>query len=333
MITVKQTFFRIKDAYNLKRKAKASIFDYKEQARDISWIWSNEILPNNDFYGHAYVLKRFVWGKEWKKHIIAASIEHGMFPDTYIWEESELRNNPFPTILTSRKARIKTYEGKTDKKIIPVGPIIAYTTANYSEVIELKEKFKRTLVVFPTHSTHYTMADYDVNEFCDEIEKVAKEFDTVLICLYWKDILRGFDEEYKARGWRLVSAGHMFDKNFLYRSRIIFELADCIMTNGVGDQIGQAVYFNKPVYLYRQKCELTFAIASEQKSANSLASVQLREAIMNEFDVYRDSVSVQQREFCNYYFGLDCVQTREELGRILDEMDNNYQKMLKQIAR
>ena len=29
MITVKQTFFRIKDAYNLKRKAKASIFDYK----------------------------------------------------------------------------------------------------------------------------------------------------------------------------------------------------------------------------------------------------------------------------------------------------------------
>lgn len=159
---------------------------------------------------------------------------------------------------------------------------------------------------------------------------MAKEFDTVIVCLYWKDILLGYDKEYKKRGWKLVSAGHIFDKYFLCRSRLIFELADCVMSNYAGGLVGNAVYFNKPVYLYRQKHDMTSSVRSEQErmANSSTAQAQMENEIMKEFDVFRDSINVQQREFCNYYFGLDCVRTKEELGNILDDMDRRYQNMI-----
>ncbi len=328
---IRSIICRLEDEWNLARKKRASIFDYKIQACDIK-----QVAANNDFYGHAFVLKKFAWGKDHLDYVIKGSIEHGMFFDDYIWEESEIFNNPFPTILVPRKARIKTFENKTDKKIIPIGPIIAYTDMSVcTESEELKKRLKRTLVVFPSHSSHHVKVNFDEKDFYNEIERVGKEYDTILVCLYWKDILLGRDLAYRSKGWKIVCAGHIFDKLFLYRLRLILELADCVMSNTIGDYIGQAAYLNKPVYLYNQE----MWGESMDKNPDSIGSseVTLLEAVTNNaaynqlmegFAKHEDVLTTEQKELCNYYFGLDCVKSRDELLDIFKDMEIRYREMI-----
>jgi len=116
----------------------------------------------------------------------------------------------------------------------------------------IKRRLKRTLLVFPLHSVdeqEYTT--YDTDAFIKRIEAVRQEhrYDSVMVCMYWHDVLTHKYVPYQNQGWKVVTAGHRLDTNFLRRLRSIISLADMVVTNGVGTHIGYAVCLNKPVYV------------------------------------------------------------------------------------
>lgn len=126
-------------------------------------------------------------------------------------------------------------------------------TLSSAEQENFKKKLGRTLLVFPNHSSHYIETKFDERDLILEIEKVKNKFDTVLVCMYWKDILLKKEQPYKDKKYKIVTAGHIFDYNFLPRLKSIIKLADVTMSNAIGTHMGYCVYLGKPHYLFLQK--------------------------------------------------------------------------------
>lgn len=62
-------------------------------------------------------------------------------------------------------------------------------------------------IAFPSHSTLISPSHYNINQYCDSLQKLPKEFQPVTICLLKPDIDMGRDKEYLARGFKVVTAG------------------------------------------------------------------------------------------------------------------------------
>ena len=108
----------------------------------------------------------------------------------------------------------------------------------------------RTLLVFPSHGIIGVTATFNNDEFIEEIERVRKDFDTVLISLYWTVVLNpDLVASYEALGYKIVTSGHRFDLNFLSRQRSFIELADYTMSNNLGTHVGYCIHLNN-IYLF-----------------------------------------------------------------------------------
>lgn len=241
----------------IKKREKLSVFDYKELAKDLDLI-TKEKCTYNAFYGHDRIIKKLL-GKSMKE-ILYCTIEHGPGPggnaiDKY---EVDVDNEVGNVFYTASENRARFYQKYLPyKKIKSIGLFIQYVKSIVSEkkLGTIKEKLGKVVVVFPYHSTDLIKSTYKTKDFIDEIEKVRWKYNTVLICMYWKDILLGLEKPFIENGYQIVTAGHIYDYNFLRRLRTIISLADMTMSNEIGSQIGYCVCLGKPHYLYLQKIE------------------------------------------------------------------------------
>ncbi len=87
-----------------------------------------------------------------------------------------------------------------------------------------KPRVGKNLLVFPAHSIHYNITHFNIDKHCDKIKELGKGFDSIRICLYWKDMLRGFDKAYSKHGFECITAGHIFDPMFLPRLKTIIDI-------------------------------------------------------------------------------------------------------------
>ena len=116
-----------------------------------------------------------------------------------------------------------------------------------------ERKYGTVLLAFPAHSTHTITVQYDETELLEKIREQAPHFDTVFVCLYWKDFLLGRASSYEEAGFVCVSAGHIFDHNFVPRLRTLFELSDCTLSNRIGSYTGYSIFLGKPHLLIGQE--------------------------------------------------------------------------------
>ena len=189
----------------------------------------------------------------------------------------------------------------------------------------MKAKLGRTLLVFPSHGIIGVTATFNNDEFIEEIERVRKDFDTVLISLYWTDVLKpGLVASYEALGYKIVTSGHRFDLNFLSRQKSFIELADYTMSNNLGTHVGYCIHLNKPHYIFQQR---VFYDAKDQKTQKHLSDAsnqdnnltyewELKE-ICEAFNQYEIDITEKQREIVEEYWGESYIRTPEELRNLL----------------
>lgn len=322
--------FIVETRINNKKRQKKCLTDLKTLSFDIPELITDEKLIPNDFYFIAYHLKKFI-GRESKK-IIKASIEHGlMFPHTF-WDL--IINDKFPGIITLGECRRPILEKLCpDKKIYTIGPFINYVDYFFTpdEFQKEKKKLGRNLLVFPAHSTHHMGYEFDEDKFCQKIIEMSKDFDSVSVCLYWKDILRGCAKKYQKYGFNCVCAGHIYDPLFLPRVKSIISLSDYTMSNEQGTHVGYCLYLNKPHYLFKNEFNIIsfgeFAKDIVKEENESLESKKCREEFYNYFSEYNNTITKEQWEFANQYFGFDKIKTKDELKVIFDELDEIYKKV------
>jgi hypothetical protein len=280
-----------------------------------------EFHPPNDYYGHASLLKRYAGlpgGRPLK-----VAIQHGVHLNDYIWDAD--LNTEMSLFLCSGEPHARAYERKTGgrKRAIAIGPLCRYVREADSTPPP-----ERCLLAFPCHSTHRVRAVFDAHAFADQVERLGREFDRVVVCIYWRDVLDGLHRTFQARGFECVSAGHMYDFDFLPRLARIVRSASMVLTNEVGTQILIATLMGKPVLLRRTDVHYVAPLPVLAVDAPPSLEHPRVQHILRLFAEPRTEPSAEQRRLIEDLSGAAHVRSPRELRDILEEAEQDYRRGL-----
>lgn len=288
-------------------------------------LTTGELYEPNDYYGHAALLKQYAGVAP--EYRIKASIEHGPTLTDYVWEKDVAA--PLPAVLFPASYRQPILQKLTPKALFAVGPFISYAEPHVSADILRREKSRlgKTLVVFPYHSTHWLTAHLDVPAFCRQIDEAAREFDSVLVCLYWKDIQLGRDEAFRTHGFECTTAGHMYDPLFLPRLRSILALASVTASNQMGTHVGYSIALGVPHWFIstgRLQLDNPHNVTFDP-GVNHAPPPHVQELI----DVFTERVpgiTPRQRTLVDRYWGTGEVLSPAAVKEIFDMTEDMYNR-------
>lgn len=284
---------------------------------------TRELHPFNAFYGHDWILKRYAGRSE--SSVLGAAVEHGLTLEEAI---SDLdRWLLLPTYLTFGRRRAHLVErALPGVEAIPIGPLIRYAAALHRPA---SESGGRRLLLFPAHSVQTGVAEFDADAFVAKVREYAEAFDETVVCLYWKDVLLGRAAAYRRHGLRCVTAGHLYDRRFLFRLLDLLRGATAVATNEVGTHVAYAVATERPTWIVRQSVDYRFmrGTASDQLAVAEAVrneSLEVASALERLFAEPRPSVSEEQRHFVAELAGVADFRSPEELQIILAHADERY---------
>ena len=305
---------------------KLSVEKLYEWSKDRPLV-SPEIHNPNDFYGHAAILKKYV-GMSYN-YQVKAVIEHGAFLPGFVWDVDI--NCPLPSMFVFSPLRYPIITRSCRKALFSLGPMIHYAPHYLdSEALEnAKQRIGKNLLVFSPHTTHWTGYEYDIHGYCRILENFGKEFDTVRVCMFWKDVLDGVAEKYIEHGFECVTAGHMFDPLFLPRLKSIIELATVTTSTVLGTHVCYSVFMEKPIFLI--EIDGKPVAANEQilqrdspgsNDENSWSSTEIKKS----FSEIRSDISQKQKDIANKHWGFSEVKTVPEMESMLQATEDIWKK-------
>lgn len=299
------SYFRIRNKrrfyQEIELRRQLSIFKYVELAKPLPF-YPIEIVKDSNFYGQSYAIKNYAGIKK-----LNFSIEHGLYYDNYVPVASFCRT--VRKIITFSEYRKKVILSKLDKPIVSIGPYIHYAKPllNESEIVEIKKRFGRILLFFPSHSCIEGVQLYDVLEIIDRLKALCLKggFQTVFVNMYYYEILHlDYAKYYLEAGFKIVTAGHQLDINFLSRLKSIIELSDYTASNSVGTHLGYCIWMNKPHYII------------DDSIVNNLAINDYKD-IGQAFLTYYEKIQPEQRAVVSKYWGFESIKAPEELRSLL----------------
>lgn len=306
----------------IKKRAKLRLSDVEELAKPIN-IFSptTEIHQPNEWYGHAVILKKFL--NLPNNYAFKFMIEHGMHISDRMLDlelSSKLKN-----VISYSKYRELAIR-KCNKKAFSIGPYINYAKPylDRSETAKEKKKLGKVLLVFPSHSSVDFTLDFNVQNFYKKIKKIGRNFDTVRICLYWKDILRGQAKFYEE--FEVVTAGHVMDPMFLPRLRSIIENSDLTLSSVVGNHVGYSIFLGKPHLIIPQKHE----ISGRKSEVKLIEDVWWKDKnyikIVKAFSKLSNTITSEQKKLISYYWGFKEIKTKAQFLIIIRQTENDYKR-------
>ena len=192
-----------------------------------------------------------------------------------------------------------------ERNIIEVGPYILGAQHFYSpsQLTTLKKTYGKILLVYPQHSIESRVVHYELDDIIREIHARKGNFDSVFICLYWKDILihPEYVQKYLSEGFIVVSNGHRSDPQFLSRQKDLIHLSNMMMTNGLGTHIGYSICMNKPVYFYKQTLQLEHLATNTNNTENELQLIESE--FYTAFSEFSFNISEEQKNLVRQYWG------------------------------
>ena len=217
-----------------------------------------------------------------------------------------------------------------------VGPYIAYVQSALSDhKLKLERKrLGKNLLVFPAHSIRGLKAVYNIKSFCEKIKEISKEYDSVRVCLFWKDVLLGTAEIYQKYGFEVVTAGHYYDPMFMPRLKSIIETSTMTMSNKLGTHIGYCIYLNKPHLILKTKVDIEKIDSDGNIAEIELGLVQeVRKKDINKdvdqiYDLLsenREVITPEQYSFLDKYWGFSEVKSPKQLRKLLMALEGEYQ--------
>lgn len=318
-----------KNLYRLEvnRRAQLPLTELEGLSRHINMFtpYTNEIQQVNDWYGHAKILKRFLGIPDSYKFKFV--IEHGLYLSEQV-ADIELNSN-LPTFITYSQYRVKILK-KLKREAFAIGPFIHYAP-HYLSKTELtleKKRLGKTLLFFPSHSIVGSTTNYNMKWSYEKIRSISKGFNTIRVCLYWKDILLGTHKYYQSKGFECVTAGHILDPLFLPRVKSIIETADLTVSNDASTALSYCFYMHKPHVIFYQR-----AITNKQGYFNKVMKDYWKsepyKLILREFSQIQSRITSKQRQLMNQYCGTNNVRSKEELSKIVAETEKIYSNYIK----
>lgn len=268
----------------------------------------NGNMSNYRMYGIGNAL----FGKKIEKVYELPSVEHGLIFYNQNWTDTALTARASCVTFGPFRKQILQRYYKTP--IFEVGPYIQYADNYYNQMqmSEWKTKLGKTLLVFPMHSTDDSVLNYDNRRYIQEIEKRAKDYDSIIISVFWWNLDDNIVQQFKNMGYHIASAGYREDPNFLRRQRAMIEVADHIISDSVGTHIGYCYKLGKQVEFITADTHIKVnGVISDKEHFNQEQRKTVQDAIekgsSNEID-----------NIMNFYWGNNISLTREQLDAIVD---------------
>jgi len=196
---------------------------------------SPEIHRHNDFYGQASVLKRYAELPE--ERSLRFVVEHGIHVDDLVWQVDV--DAPLGTIAACSPWRAEILREKSGKRTETIGFGYLYAQGLVERLYGPGPATdeRRGTLAFPCHSTQVIRARFDHADYAQRLVSLPAEMQPAVVCAYWKDFRDGAMEPYVAAGLRIVSCGHMFDRDFLLRLHDLSRRFRFAVSNALGSHL------------------------------------------------------------------------------------------------
>lgn len=302
----------------LEKHLKASRIQCRDRA-----LQTSEWHQSNDFYGHATILKQAMQLPQ--EIALKAPVEHSLFCQGFAWDIDY--QAPYPSLLTMGSYRFETLRQFTGKLLFSVGPIIQYAPllGSQEERAATKARLGRTLLVFMPKSSHRIEIELDMQYVLGEVSAVSQNFDTILFCFGWKDVLLNRHKRFQDHGI-CVSAGHMFDHQFLCRLKTIYEISDVSMSFVRGTHIPYSILLDTPHFLRYRKWGVTGSEQAQDKDL--LKTNQIIDIITAEhkklFGEFSFKITEEQRDYMHKMASIKEKRTIQQLLGIFLIVEEAY---------
>lgn len=267
--------------------------------------WSN---------GHIYGIWQAIYGDYQQDTVFCyPAIEHGLIFHEDVF--TDLRGTGRVCLSTFSNFRKQIIQQKLHRPVFCVGPYIHYCKYFYSEkkLKELKEKFGKTLLVFPTHSTDTSKLSVNQQHYLQELRSIAKNYDTVLVNVFWWNVNDALTKALQKEGYRVISCGFRDDPMFLRRLKSYIHLADFAIGDSIGTHVGYCVSEGVP-FSYREMGTGVALLKEEEKRDFLFRDYhigRIQQAFLN-----AEAINDQQWEIVKEYWGFDYIKTSEEIQLI-----------------
>ena len=272
---------------------------------------TNEICRANAFYGIDTVLKRYAGLPQ--SYALKVVVPHGLhFTEDYVWE-SEAKAL-VPAVWCYPPYRERAYVSRTNKKVILSASPFVYVV----EMLKNQPRpTRRGTIFFPAHSTHWNTVHMDFDCLAEELTHLDDEYKPITVCIYWRDFNLGRHIPFQERGLPIVSAGHIYDSDFLYRFYHLCSMHRYAASNGLGSHIFYSVkagcsffYFDKVGY----SSEIDRKVYPDGLP-KAAPAVQL--VLKSLFGVPRPSMTAEQLKTVDYYLGASYLKSPQDLKQRL----------------
>lgn len=273
-----------------------------------------EAFAPNAFYGNDRVLKLFA-GLPVERPLKAV-VPHGIvYNDGYVWEAE--RGAPLPAVLAYSEYRARAYERST--RLLPLRSAVpfAYLPKLLGE-IPLDER--TGTLFFPSHSSHRVTAEADFEGMAEAIARLDARYRPVTVCIYWRDYELGRHRPFVERGLRVVSAGHLFDPDFLFRFYHLCQSHRYAAGNRVGSSLLYAVLAGCRFFLLHD-FDVAHSGAKEFREKDLSQGGDRLDALARAFADPVEAPTPQQSSLVAEICGLDRLLGRDELRDALAMAD------------
>jgi len=272
---------------------------------------TKEICRANAFYGIDTVLKQYAGLP--LSYALKVVVPHG--PDLTkgnVWEGEA--KAPVPVVWCYPPYRERAYVSRTNKKVILSASPFVY-------VVEMLKKQsrppRRGTIFFPAHSTHWHTSHMDFDRLAEELIRLEDEYKPITVCMYWRDFNLGRHIPFQERGLPIVSAGHIYDSDFLYRFYHLCSMHRYAAGNDLGSNIFYSVkagcsyfHFDKVGCSY----EIDLTVDPDDLPADASAD---ESALKSLFRYPRPLMTAEQLKTVDFYLCAGYLRSPQELKRQL----------------
>jgi len=281
---------------------------------------TSEIFTPNDFYGHAYLLKKYCGINQ------EISLP-GIYPHAISFRDKAWTNelkHPIPFLLLKSKLQSVVYSKYCNKPSWIIGAPNYYAVRLIEDELKEIQSDAKGALILPAHSTHHLTNNYDFNEFVKYLRDLPEIFEPITICLGWRDIQLKMHERYLKQGFECTTAGHMYDKEFFFRLVRIIASHQFAITNHVGTSAFYAAAMDLPVILYRQKIETNPAKSDQSAYLLQEAKVRPYLPIVERFIetcINPDEQMIQhQKAIAQLILGYEDIKKPDELRDLFESL-------------
>jgi hypothetical protein len=175
----------------------------------------HEYAHMNEFHGNASILRRYAGLPE--NIPLPFALEHAIPYDLQEAYTYDLHSG-LPLFLAVHEKSAALYRQK-NMSAHPIGFSYLYALDLFQKIHPDSANLpaRKGTLVFPDKSTLLMDTDFDREAFAQKLRSLPAEFQPVVVCIYWKDYVRGTHLPFVRAGLPLVTCGHLRDELFLLR--------------------------------------------------------------------------------------------------------------------